>query len=84
MAVLRMRNEKKFAIWPLLVAESLMNSAMGQILCSAERISCFLYKICNIILTKIYMVCYVYVPGGPIKTVPFVISCFFKEVNAQC
>ena len=40
MAVSRMRN-KKYAIWPLFVAESPMNSAMGQIPCSTERISCF-------------------------------------------
>ena len=40
MAVSRMRNEK-YAVWPLLVAESIMNSAMGQIRCSTKRISCF-------------------------------------------
>jgi len=39
MVVSRMRNEK-YAIWFLLVAESPMNSAMGQIPCSTERISC--------------------------------------------
>ena len=33
---------KKYAIWPLLVAESPMNSAMGQIPCSTERISCLI------------------------------------------
>jgi len=30
---------KKYAIWPLLVAESPINSAIGQIPCSTERIS---------------------------------------------
>ena len=39
MAVSRMPN-KKYAIWPLLVAESPMNSAMGQTPCSTKRISC--------------------------------------------
>jgi len=39
MAVLGMHNEKKYAIWSLFVAESSMNSAMGQIPCSTERIS---------------------------------------------
>ena len=38
MAVSRMRNEK-YAILPLLVAESLMNWVTGQIPCSTERIS---------------------------------------------
>jgi len=48
MAVSRMRN-KKYAIWPLVMAQSpkLLHSlamdfsAMGQILCSTERISSF-------------------------------------------
>ena len=46
MAVSRMRNEK-YAIWPLVIAkiaaqfsDRLVNSAMGQIPCSTERISC--------------------------------------------
>jgi len=38
MAASCMRNEK-YAIWPLLVDESPMNSAMGQIPRSTERIS---------------------------------------------
>ena len=39
MAVARMRMIK-YAIWHLLLAESPMNSAMGHIPCSTERISC--------------------------------------------
>jgi len=45
MAVSRMRNEK-YAIWPLLVAESPMNSKTGQIPCSTERIYCIVYELC--------------------------------------
>ena len=42
-AVLRMRNEK-YAIWPIFAQLSygLVNSAMGQIPCSTERISSLL------------------------------------------
>jgi len=43
MAVLRMRNEKNMQYGPIM-AESPMNSAMGQIPCSTERISCFQYS----------------------------------------
>ena len=55
MAILCMRNEKKYAIWPLLVAESSMNSAMGQIPCSTERIlvvlmNCFVMYFAGITL----------------------------------
>ena len=32
---------KKYAIWPLLMAESPLNPAIGHIPCSTERISCY-------------------------------------------
>jgi len=39
---------KKICNWFLLVVESLMNSAMGEIPCSTERISCYFFTIVSV------------------------------------
>jgi len=53
MAVSRM-HDVKYAIWPLLVAESPTNSAMGQTPCSTERIS-FCYSYLKLHMFKLHI-----------------------------
>jgi len=58
MAISRMHNEKKYAIWPLLVAESSMNLAMGQIRCSTEHISCLFFSCISSVIIMINVLMY--------------------------